>query len=136
MDLPKLNINKEQRSLEDIKKDFLKIKEELAIREAAVDKQPPVPQEDKSGIYGSIPKKVCAIEVLKHLKTAKWVGMGAIAGVFIVLLGSTFAIGMAYAASFLMIVPAAVYLQKVQREIKRLEIEYDLGKKQGKNGRV
>jgi hypothetical protein len=91
---------------------------------------PPLSEKVNNGangnIYANIPKKTCAQEVLKNLSLARYCGMGAILGVFLILLGGAFNPMYSYVLALVVIVPLGMYTYKVRNEINRLKIEYNI----------
>lgn len=89
--------------------------------------QPPLPPDLQDKFTsGMVHKKVAALEVLRHLKLARIVGVGSIVGVFILMLLELFGKWPMYVGGFIFIVPAAIYTASVTKEINRLMAEYNL----------
>lgn len=88
--------------------------------------EPPEHMKAKNKFVGQIDKKIAALEVLKHLKIERIFAYGAIGGVFLVLISSTFGIFPASIVTGGLIIPAALHVNKVNVEIKRLQSEYSI----------
>jgi hypothetical protein len=130
MDLPKFK--KEKTKLQQIEE----LEEQIARRKAEeLAKVAPAPQPTQTlnaapnpsnSMYDNIPKKTAALEVIRVLKMGKIVGVGTIIGAFLILLAATFNTIMSYGVAMLLIVPAAVFIQRTNTELVRLKKEYSL----------
>jgi hypothetical protein len=91
-------------------------------------KPAPVPLQNqphaKESIYSNIPKKTAALEVIKQLNYITYMGIGGIVGTFAVLFAGTFNVFASYGIAMLVIIPAAVFVQKSKAEVARLKKEY------------
>lgn len=129
VDLPKFEIGQDGKTdklkeIEDIEKQLAKRKaEELAKIEKHIKT---VPKESNTDIYATIPKKTAALEVMRILTTSSYLGIGAIIGAFLILLAGTFNTFASYGVAILIIVPAAINVQKAKTEINRLKKEYNI----------
>lgn len=74
----------------------------------------------------SIPKKTCAVEVVKHLNSVRILGIGSIVGIFFILLASTFGRGIGYAVALIIVIGAGVMTGFSTKELKRIKTEYGL----------
>ena len=75
-----------------------------------------------SKFLGTITKKVCAVEVMKWLNLAKLFSIGAIVGIFVVLLTGFFGLMVQSVIVMVLIVPLAIYLAMVNKEMQRLKM--------------
>jgi hypothetical protein len=71
-----------------------------------------------------VPKKICAVEVSKHLKIKKTLGVGSIISMFLTLLLSIF--NKTWASGFILVVTVAIsyVIYKNETEMKRLKANY------------
>lgn len=126
-DLPKTNTTTEQTKAAELNR-IAELRAQLNEAENKVMSSIPVPKPSttESSVYANIPKKTAALEVIKHLSLAKNVGIGYIISVFLILLAATFHNFAAYGVAVLVIIPAALYIQRTNAELKRLKLEYNL----------
>lgn len=88
---------------------------------------PPKPSENKNRFsLAAIPKKTCAIEVLKYVKQTKTTSLLSIIGLFTVAAASIFGSVIAAVFSIVFIIPLALMLSKAVKEQTRLTKEYGL----------
>jgi len=125
-ELPKFNMEEKAKiqtaaeRLEELKGFELELKRQIEKIENEI--QP-------KNFYASIPKKTCALEVTSYLQLAKKYTLISIACPFVVLIGNIFNNMAGVAAALIFIVPFILYLNKINKDLYRLNTEYNLGLK-------
>lgn len=83
-------------------------------------KQPINPPKEEQIPKGSIPKRICALEVLKWLKLLKYSGIGLTMSGFLVMILSVFSRMAGYIGILLTVIAGGTLLFITQKEISRL----------------
>lgn len=85
---------------------------------------PVAPQESK--ILGNIPKKIAAMEIVKHLNKSVMATAGFMIGMFATLLAGVFGKTPMYLSAGIFIIAAGVFLAYNKKEMERLKFEYKI----------
>jgi hypothetical protein len=106
--------------LEEEKEVLFEIAQEQALNELPKFE---TPKPDKS-FYASVPKKVAAMEVTKHITTARLFLIGGIVGVFASLLGYIVNVMLGFGFALIASVALGYHIMSINKEIARLKQEY------------
>ena len=80
----------------------------------------------EQNIYNKVNRKICALEVLRHLNFARYVALGSIVALVFTAIAGTFDKMASYAVIIISSIPLGYYANTIFNEIKRLKDTYSI----------